>query len=49
MSRRFGGTGLGLAITRQLIELMGGRIQADSEAGRGSRFYFELPFEAGAG
>ena len=48
-TRRFGGTGLGLAITRQLVELMGGRIQAESEAGRGSRFDFELPFEAGAG
>jgi len=49
MSRRFGGTGLGLAITRQLIELMGGRVEAESEVGIGSRFYCDLPFEAGAG
>lgn len=45
-TRRFGGTGLGLAICRQLAELMGGRIWAESEEGHGSRFYLELPFYA---
>jgi two-component system sensor histidine kinase/response regulator len=44
MNRRVEGTGLGLAIVRQLIEIMGGRIEVDSEVGRGSVFRVELPF-----
>lgn len=47
ITRRFGGSGLGLAICRQLVELMGGHIDVESQEGQGSRFFFTLHLQRG--
>ncbi len=46
-TRKYGGTGLGLAISKELVEIMGGSIWAESIKGKGSDFYFTIVFKEG--
>lgn len=44
IARNYGGTGLGLTICERLAKIMKGKIGVESELGRGSKFWFEIPF-----
>ncbi|MCU9951012.1 hybrid sensor histidine kinase/response regulator [Pseudomonas sp. PDM13] len=46
-TRRYGGSGLGLAISKELVEMMGGRIEVQSTPGQGTRFAFDTPLQEG--
>ena len=45
LNRQYEGTGLGLALVKQIVELHGGQVIAESEVGQGSRFTVALPYE----
>ncbi|MBF0524319.1 MAG: PAS domain S-box protein [Deltaproteobacteria bacterium] len=47
ITRKYGGTGLGTTISKQLVELMGGKIRAESELAVGSVFHFNIALPAG--
>ncbi|WP_051246559.1 hybrid sensor histidine kinase/response regulator [Metapseudomonas resinovorans] len=46
-TRRYGGSGLGLAISKELVEMMGGRIEVQSTLNQGTRFSFDVPLQPG--
>lgn len=47
LTRKYKSTGLGLSLCKKLVELRGGRIRVDSEAGKRSNFIFVIPMRSG--
>ncbi len=47
ITRKYGGSGLGLTISKQLVEIMGGKISFESRAGQGSIFHFKVTLDCG--
>jgi len=47
INRKYGGTGLGLTIVKKLVAILGGKIQLESQVGKGSSFSFDLSFKIG--
>ena len=45
IKRQFGGTGLGLAISLALVDILGGKLELESELGKGSLFWFKIPYK----
>ena len=45
ITRKYGGTGLGLTISSKFISMMGGKLEVDSEVGKGTKFFFTLEFD----
>ncbi len=45
VTRKYGGTGLGLTISSEFIKLMGGKLELESEEGKGTKFFFTLELE----
>lgn len=45
MTRKYGGTGLGLTISKDLVDLMGGKIWYESELGKGTKFFIQLKLD----
>lgn len=45
LTRKYEGSGLGLSIAKGIVKLLGGKIWIESEPGKGSSFYFNIPFE----